>query len=45
MSIELVMFQKENDKKFGLPVFEDGCIVVADKVWLLGFLEGGEILK
>ena len=39
------MFQIENDKKFGLPVFEDGCIVVAGKVWLLRFLEGGEIVK
>ena len=28
------MFRIENDKKFGLPVFEDGCVVVAGKVWL-----------
>ena len=35
----------ENDKKFGLPVFEDGCVVVASKVWLeyvagLTFIDG-----
>ena len=28
------MFQIENNKKLGLPVFEDGCVVVAGKVWL-----------
>ena len=28
------MFQIENNKKFSLPVYEDGCVVVVGKVWL-----------
>ena len=47
VSIEMVMFRIENDNKFALPVFEVGRVVVVglDEVWLLGFLEGGEIVE
>ena len=47
VSIEMVMFRIENDNKFALPVFEVGRVVVVGLVelWLLGFLEGGEIVE
>lgn len=47
VSIELVMFRIENGNKFALPVFEVGRVVVVGlvEVWLLGFLEGGEIVE
>ena len=47
VSIELVMFRIENGNMFALPVFEAGRAVVVGlvEVWLLVFLEGGEIVE
>ena len=45
--MDLVTFQIENSKNFGLPGFEVGCVVGAGlfEVWLLGFIEEGEVVE